>query len=78
MGHIRPVEVHLGLLRRRGRQGGVAEEDVGRQLEAEYGVPWTYMPTPGPELTGPEVRVMKARFKEASLEWKDEEDERGG
>ncbi|KAI4869399.1 hypothetical protein F4820DRAFT_407288 [Hypoxylon rubiginosum] len=51
-------------------KAGVAKEDVGRQLEAEYGVPWTYMPTPGPELTGPEAEAAKARFKETSLELK--------
>ncbi|KAI6085164.1 hypothetical protein F4821DRAFT_241296 [Hypoxylon rubiginosum] len=48
-------------------KAGVAKEDVGRQLEAEYGVPWTYLPTPGPERTGPEAEAMKAKFKEQSL-----------
>ncbi|KAI0841455.1 hypothetical protein F5Y06DRAFT_259540 [Hypoxylon sp. FL0890] len=53
-------------------KAGVAKEDVGRQLEAEYGVPWTYMGTPGPEMTGPEAEAMKAMFKKSSLELKRE------
>ncbi|KAF2103749.1 hypothetical protein NA57DRAFT_50618 [Rhizodiscina lignyota] len=52
------------------KKAGVSKEDVGLQLEAEYGVPWTYMPTPKPEWTGPQAEAMKAKFKEASLQVK--------
>ena len=53
-----------------GRKAGVSKEDVGLQLEAEYGVPWRYPPTPKPEMTGPQAEAMKAKFKQESLKLK--------
>ena len=49
---------------------GVAKADVGLQIEAEYGVPWTYLPVPATERKGPEVERQKAAYKERSLELK--------
>ncbi|CAJ2504290.1 Uu.00g116840.m01.CDS01 [Anthostomella pinea] len=47
---------------------GVARQEVGAQLEAEFGVPWRYMPTPpGPERTWPEAEAVKAAYKTKSL-----------
>ena len=49
---------------------GVPKADVGLQLEAEYGVPWTYLPTPATEMTGPEAAHKKALHKQKSLQMK--------
>lgn len=54
------------------RKTGVSKEDVGLQIEAEYGVPWKYFPTPRPEWTGAKAEAMKAEFKEQSLKLKRE------
>ncbi|KAI0106125.1 hypothetical protein F4776DRAFT_646435 [Hypoxylon sp. NC0597] len=45
-------------------KAGVAKEDVGRQLEAEHGVPWTYISTPSIGCTAPGIEAKRARFKE--------------
>ena len=49
---------------------GVPKTDVGLQIEAEYGVPWTYLPTPATEETGPKAAHRKALFKQKSLQMK--------
>lgn len=54
------------------RKAGVSKEDVGQQLEAEYGVPWSYMPVPKPEWTGAKAEKLKRDFKRESLKVKRE------
>ena len=49
---------------------GIPKTDVGLQIEAEYGVPWTYLPTPATEETGPTAAHRKAVFKQKSLDMK--------
>ena len=48
-------------------KAGVSKTDVGKQLEAEYGVPHQYLPTPATEKNGWEPEARKKVFEVNSL-----------
>ncbi|OTA60854.1 hypothetical protein K449DRAFT_77567 [Hypoxylon sp. EC38] len=51
------------------KKAGVAKEDVGQQLEAEYGVPWTYITDSIMGRTDGGIEAKKERFKEVLLDF---------